>query len=106
VRVPRRQRVLKRHAVIAYARCNEQCTVAMSTLLRIGRRSFHPRKVGNGVAAGRRLKLRARLSRGQRRALRRALRRHRRVRVRVALRARDGAGNRSRLVHRRVRVRR
>ena len=114
-RVPRRQRVRRRRGpgVIAYARCNESCTVAMSARVRIGRRSYKLKRITRRARPGRRIKLRVRLTRRSSRALRRALRtrtrartRRRRSTVRVALRARDGAGNRSRLVRVLVRVRR
>jgi len=105
VRVPRRQRVGRRRGAIAYARCNEACTVSMSGRLRIDKRSYRLRKARRRAAANRRIRLRARLTRRASRALRRALRRRRRARVRVALRARDSLGNPSRLYTRRVRVR-
>jgi hypothetical protein len=106
VRVPKRQRVRKRRGAIGYARCSEACRVAMSGRLRIGRRSYKLRKTSKRASAHRRIKLRVRLTKRASRALRRALRRRRRATVSVALRARDGAGNRSRLVKRRLRVRR
>jgi glucose/arabinose dehydrogenase len=106
VRVPKRQRVRKLRGAIGYARCSEACTVSMSGRLRIGRRSYKLRKAAKRGAAHRRLKLRVKLTKRASRALRRALRRHRRARVDVALRARNSAGSRSALVHRRVRVRR
>ncbi len=106
-RVPRRQRPDRRRGrrgVIAYARCSEACMVSMSARLVIGRRAYRLKKVTKRVAAHRRLKLRVPLTRRSTRAVRRALRRHRRVRVSLAFRARDGAGNRSGLVRKRVRV--
>jgi hypothetical protein len=106
VQVPGRQRVRKRRGAIGYARCSETCRVAMSGRLSIGGRSYRLRKTTRRAAANRRIRLRVRLTRRASRALRRALRRRRRARVHVALRARDGSGNRSRLVTRRVRVRR
>jgi hypothetical protein len=106
IRVPKRQRVRKRRGTIAYARCSEACTVAMSGRLRIGRRSYKLRKTSKRAAAHKRVKLRLKLSKRASRALRRALRHRRRARVRVALRGRDGAGNRSALLKRSVRVRR
>jgi glucose/arabinose dehydrogenase len=101
VRVPRRQRLRRRRSALAYARCSEACTVAMSARLVVGRRSFRVRRVRRAGAAGVRVALGARLSRRARRALRR-----RRGRLRVALRARDRSGNRSRLVRGTSRVRR
>jgi glucose/arabinose dehydrogenase len=106
VRVPKRQRVRKRHGAIAYARCSEASTVAMSARLRIGHHRYKLRKVSKRARAHRRVKVRIKLTKRASRALRRALRRRRRARVDVALRARDHAGNRSVLLHRRVRVRR
>ena len=106
VRVPKRQRVRKRHGAIGYARCSEGCTVSMSGTVRIGRRSYKLRKTRKRAAAHKRIKLRVKLTKRASRAIRRALRRGRRTRVKVGLRARDGAGNRSVLFHRSVRVRR
>jgi glucose/arabinose dehydrogenase len=104
--VKRRQRVLHNRGVIAYARSSERGTVALAGRLRIGRRSYWLRYTRRAAAAATRVRLKARLTRRARRGLRRALARHRRARVRVALRARDAAGNRSRLVRARVRARR
>ena len=49
-RIPRRQRVRKNRGAIAYARCNERCTVSMSGRLRIGKRSYKLRKARRSVA--------------------------------------------------------
>jgi glucose/arabinose dehydrogenase len=105
-RVPRRQHVMRRHrpGAVAYARCNEACTVSMSGRLAVGLRGYGLRRITAAAKANRRVTLRLRLSPRTRRALRRALRRHWRPRVRVTLRARDLAGNRSRLVRIRIRV--
>jgi hypothetical protein len=89
---------------VAYARCNEACTVSMSGRLAVGLRGYGLRRITAAAKANRRVTLRLRLSPRTRRALRRALRRHWRPRVRVTLRARDLAGNRSRLVRIRIRV--
>ncbi len=105
-RLPRRQRVRRNRGTIAYARCDERCTVSMSGRLRIGKRSYKLRTTRRSVGPNRRLKLRVRLTRRASRALRRALRQRRRARVGVGLRARDTAGNPTRLVRRTVRVRR
>ena len=107
-RVPRRQRVRRLRGVVAYARCSEPCRASMSARLRIGRRSYKLRTTRRRVAAGKRVRLRASLTRRARRAVRRWERRprRRRARVRVALRARDAAGNRSPVRKARVRVRR
>ena len=104
VRVPRRQSV--RRAVVAYARCNEDCTISMGTRVRVGRRTFRVRAVRRRAWAGRRVRIRARLRGRARRSARRAVRRRRAVGIRVSLRARDAAGNRSSLVRRRLRLRR
>jgi glucose/arabinose dehydrogenase len=111
VRVPKRQRVRRRRGpgVLAYARCNENCTVSMSARVVIGRGSYTLKKISRRARANRRIKLRLRLTRRGSRAIKSALRPHSRrgrPRVRVALRARDGSGNRSRLARARVRVRR
>jgi hypothetical protein len=106
VRVPKRQRVRKRRGAIGYARCSETCRVSMSGTLRIGRRSYKLRKTTKPAQAHRRIKLRVKLTKRASRALRRALKRRRRAKVKIGLRARDRAGNRSVLFHRRVRVRR
>ncbi len=106
VRVPARQRVRKLHGAIGYARCSETCRVSMSGTVRIGRRSYKLRKTTKPVAAHKRIKLRVRLTKRASRAIRRALKRKRRAKVKIGLRARDGAGNRSVLFRRSVRVRR
>jgi glucose/arabinose dehydrogenase len=105
-RIKRRQRVLRLRGAVAYARCNEVCTVAASGTLRVGRRAFRLRRVTRAVRLSRRARLKVRLTRPGTRALRRALRRGRRPYVRLGLRATDPAGNRSRLVRATVRVRR
>jgi hypothetical protein len=106
VRIPRRERVLRLGGVVAYARCSERCAVSMSARLRLGRRSYRLHRTTRTIAAHHRGKLRARLTRRAPRALRGARPSHRRARVGVALRARDGSGNRSRLIRGTVRVRR
>jgi glucose/arabinose dehydrogenase len=106
-RVKRRQRVLRLGGAVAYARCpDEPCTVSMTASLRIGPLSYPLRRAQKALAANRRGRLRARLTRRARRALRRALRRGKHPRVDVALRARDGAGNRSAARRAQLRVRR
>jgi glucose/arabinose dehydrogenase len=106
IRVPRRQRVLRQRGVIAYARSSERGTVGLASRLKIGRRSYPLRYLRPRAEAGKRIRLRARLTGRAARALRRALRRRHRARVVVALRARDLARNRSRLARRTVSVRR
>jgi glucose/sorbosone dehydrogenase len=106
VRVPKRQRVRKRHGAIAYARCDEACTVKMTAKLLIGGHSYRLRSTSGPAGANVRIRLKAKLTKRASRRLRRALRRHRRAKVSVRLRARDAAGNRSRLVKRKLHVRR
>jgi hypothetical protein len=105
-RVPSQQRVLRNRGAIGYARCNELCRITMTAQLRIGRLSYPLRTARANRRAGRRARMNARLTRRSRRALRRALARHRRPRVIVVLSAADQAGNTSRRVRFRIRVRR
>lgn len=105
-RIKRRQRVLRNRGVIVYARCNERCRATLGARLKIRRKSFRMRSARRSAAPGRRVRMKARLTRRQRIRLRRALRRGRRPVVRVTLTARDGAGNRSPAKRARVRVRR
>ena len=108
-RVPRRQRVLRLRGAVAYAGCNEACTIAAAGVLRVGKRRLRlagARRVARASQVGRRLRLKVGLKRRQARILRRALRRGRRPTVRLSLRATDPAGNRSPVTRRTVRVRR
>jgi hypothetical protein len=105
-RVKRRQRVLRLRGAVAYASCNERCSLAAGGRLRVGRRSIRMRRLVRPVELGRRARLKVVLDRRGRRVLRRALRRKRRPIVRLRLRARDGGGNASPLLRRTVRVRR
>jgi glucose/arabinose dehydrogenase len=108
-RVPRRQRVLRLRGAVAYAGCNEACTIAAAGVLRVGTRRLRlagARRVARASQVGRRLRLKVGLGRRQARILRRALRRGRRPTVRLSLRATDPAGNRSPVTRRTVRVRR
>jgi glucose/arabinose dehydrogenase len=104
VRVKRRQRVLRLRDAVAYARCDEPCSVSATGRLRTGRRSYRMRPAARAAQAGRRVRLEVRLTKRGRRALRKALRRKRRPTVHLALRASDGAGNRSPRLRRSVRV--
>jgi glucose/arabinose dehydrogenase len=106
VRAPKRQRVLRRRAAIAYVRCSESCSLSVGGTLVIGHRKLRMRRAGANLVAGTRTRVAVRLRPRQRRLLRRALRRHRHPRVALRLRAADAAGNRSALVRRGVRVRR
>jgi outer membrane protein assembly factor BamB len=105
-RVKQRQRVRRLRGVVAYARCDEPCTIAAGGTLRIGRSSFGLRRANRAAQAAERVRVKVWLTRTARRALRRALRRGRRPSVRVGLQARDAAGNLSRQVRATVRVRR
>ncbi len=108
-RVPRRQRVLKLRGALAYAGCDERCTVAAAAVLKVGKRRLKMRgvrRVAQASQQGRRTRLKVKLKRKQVRVLRRALRRGRRPTVRLTLRATDAAGNRSRRVRHTIRVRR
>jgi hypothetical protein len=99
--------VLKLGGAIAYARCDEACTVTLAATLRMGGSSFRLRRgTRSAVAADTRLRLRARLTRQARRALRRALRRGRRPTARLSLEAADPADNFSPVLRRFVRARR
>jgi glucose/arabinose dehydrogenase len=108
-RVPRRQRVLKLRGAVAYAGCDERCTVRAAGVLRIAKRRLKMisvRRAAQASQRGTRTRLKVRLKRRQVRVLRRALRHGRRPKVRLTLRATDAAGNRSRRVRHTVRVRR
>jgi glucose/arabinose dehydrogenase len=105
-RVPARQRVLRLRGAVAYARCNEPCSLAAGGRLRVGRRSYRMRTAARSAQAGKSVRVKVRLTAHGRRALKRRLRRGRRASVRLTLRATDAAGNRSAPLRRRVRVRR
>jgi Glucose / Sorbosone dehydrogenase len=105
-RAPRRQRVLRLRGAVVYVRCNESCSLRAGGTLVIGRRKVLLRRAQATLGANRRARLVVRLRPRARRLLRAALVRGGRPRVALRLRATDGAGNRSALVRRRVRVRR
>jgi glucose/arabinose dehydrogenase len=105
-RAPRRQRVLRRRGVVVYVRCNENCSLGAGGTLLIGRQKLLLRQVKAALVANERARLLVRLRPRARRLLRAALRRGGRPRVGLRLRATDGAGNRSAVVRRGVRVRR
>ena len=104
-RVKKRQRVLRLRGVVIYVRCNEPCRVSAGGRLRIGQRVYRLRRTTKPSAADERVRLRVRLTTRSLRALRRALRVGNLPTVRIAVRARDTAGNPSRLVRRTVNVR-
>lgn len=104
-RVKKRQRVLRLRGAVARIRCDERCRVTAAGKLRIGKRRYALRAVTTRpVRAAKLVRVKPRLTRRATRALRRALDAGKRPRVRLVLRARDGAGNRSRRVHRTVLV--
>jgi hypothetical protein len=97
-RAQRRQRVLKLRGAVAYVRCDERCRVSAGGRLLIGERRYELRRVRTGsLRAARVARVKPRLTRRGARALRRALREGRHPQVRLGVRARDAAGNRSRL---------
>jgi hypothetical protein len=104
VRVDRRQRVLRARSVVAFARCDERCTVSARGGLRIGRRSYDLVRVSRTTRGDQRESLKVRLTRRATLALRRALTDGTPATVRIVLRGRDAAGNRSALVRATVRV--
>jgi len=104
-KVKRRQRVLKLKGVVAYVRCDERCRVTARGTLRIGKRRLALRPASTrSVRAARLVRVKPRLTRHGTRALRRALEAGKRPTVRLSLRARDAAGNQSRIVRRTVLV--
>jgi hypothetical protein len=76
----------------------------MSGRARIGKLSYPLHKVTKSAAANKRLKLRVKLTKLAKTNLKKARKRHKRAVVDVAYRARDAAGNRSKLGRIRVRV--
>ena len=105
VRIPAGQRALRRRGVVAYARCDERCSVGLSVRIRVGRRSYRLRYTRKAATAGRRIRMQARLTRRAVRALTSASGGQRRARAVVTLRARDVARNPSRLVRRTISLR-
>lgn len=102
----RRQRLLRLRGAIAYARCDENCSIFAGGRLHVGKRVYRLRRAQKLQPASKRARLKVPLGAKARRAIVRGLRRHRGVRVEVTLRARDATGNRSRLVRKDVRLRR
>ena len=99
--------MLRLGGVVVYARCpGERCAISMTARLRIGRLSYPLRRVRRTAAAGKRVRLRARLTKRSRRALRKALTDGTQARVDIGARATDAAGNRTSLRRVTVRVRR
>jgi hypothetical protein len=102
--VERRQRVLRARGVLAFARCNERCTVSAGGRLQIGRRSYELVRVSRTTQADQRRSLKVRLTRRASLALRRASTDRRPATVRIGIRGRDAAGNRSSLLRSTVRA--
>jgi hypothetical protein len=105
VRVPRTQRVRRLRRALAYARCNERCTVRITGRLKLGRRSYKLPSTSKAAAAGKRILLRVRLTSAAAHALTRALPPTQRATIALAARASDASKNRSRLATRTITVR-
>jgi hypothetical protein len=91
--VPKRQRLLRNRGAIAYAHCDEACSIRMTARMRAGRVAYALRHARTQAAAGQRVRLLARLTRRAARAFRRGVARGRRAVVNVVLSASDPAGN-------------
>jgi glucose/arabinose dehydrogenase len=102
--VKARQRVLRNRGAIVYVRCSESCGVVAGGRLRIGTHLYKLRRANKLVPAGKRVRVRVVAGPKARRLLSRALKRHRHPTVRVNIRAVDGAGNRSPLTTKDLRV--
>ena len=105
-RFPANQRLLRLGGAVAYGRSSEASALAIGATLRIGERSYRLKPQTRPAGVGKRVRMKATLTSRARRALRKAFRKDRRPVVRVGLRARDAAGNRSKLVRQRIAVRR
>lgn len=85
---------LSRNGTLAVrARCATACSAQLRAIVVVGRRKIRSAVLKRTLSAGVRAKLRFKFSAGQRRALKSALRRHRRLAVRLNGRAKDPAGN-------------
>jgi hypothetical protein len=91
---PSAQRLL-RGALRLTARCDEQCTVAASAKLKIGRTSglFKTSSAARVVAAGAKATLKLKFSSRSVRGIRRALARGRSVFAKITVRSNDASGN-------------
>jgi hypothetical protein len=87
-------------------RCNEACGIFAGGRLHVDKRVYRLRRLGTLAPAGKRVRIKVALGSKARRAIRGGLEHHRRIRVDVNLRARDAAGNRSKLATKTVRVKR
>ena len=103
---PAKQRLLRLGGAVAYGRSGEPTALTIGATLRIGKRSYRLKPATRPAGARKRVRMKAALTPRARRALRKALRNGRHPVVRVGLRSRDAAGNRSKLVRRRVAVKR
>jgi hypothetical protein len=102
--VKSRQRVLRLRGAIVYVRCSEACGVVAGGRLRIGNHLYKLRRANKLARAGKRTRVKVVLGPKGRRVLARALKRHRHPTVRLNMRAVDGAGNRSALTTKSLRV--
>ena len=96
--VPESQQVIRSRKLVVVASCNEQCTLRASGRLLVpgrGSPTFKLRSAKRQVAAGRRARLRLRLSRKAAATLRRAKNRGRRSSVQVTVSAADGGQTKS-----------
>jgi glucose/arabinose dehydrogenase len=102
----RSQRVLHLGGVVVYARCpGEGCKVTLTARLRVGKLSYPLTSVRKTLARGKRLRMKAKLTRRAKRALRNGMLGGAKLRVDVTLAARDAAGNPTRRHRATVRVR-
>jgi hypothetical protein len=106
VKVDHTQRVARLGSAYARVRCDERCRATLSGRLTIGKRRYALRTVTRVLAAGRRARLHAPLTRPARRALRQALAQRRTPRLTVTVGARDAMGNPAPIATREVRTRR
>jgi glucose/arabinose dehydrogenase len=98
------QRVLRNRSALAYGRCSERCLLSASGSVRIGKKSYALVGAAAAPRAGRRERLRLRLTPHCAKVLRRARARHRRASVRIVVRAEDATGNSPKAVVRTVSV--
>jgi hypothetical protein len=101
-KVRRRQRLLRRRAVLAVFRCNEACKLKLTPRIRRrGRRPLKLRAVSRSLAAGKKTKVKLKLSRKARAVV--ALSRRKTITIVISIRAQDRALNAATL-KRRARV--
>jgi hypothetical protein len=88
-----RVRLSRNGTLSVRARCATACSAQLRAIVVVGRRKIRSAVLKRTLSAGVRAKLRFKFSTGQRRALKSALQRHRRLAVRLNGRAKDPAGN-------------